>query len=141
MFALNPWFTFSKLANSPKLAVICSIAFPLVVLFCSIPQLWKNRHYFFGWMMTGIGFLEALLLAETGSRSRDGNFLWGYSFGIFYIFVLSLIEWMKMWQKDKEKKIYKVLFFLAGLVLFYQLFCGVYFFIRLVGGETYFMYS
>lgn len=140
-FAINPWFTFSKLANSPKLAVICSIAFPLVVLMCSLPELWKNRNYFFGWMMTGVGFLEAVLLAETGSRSRDGNFLWGYYFGIFYIFVLSLKEWLKMWDKGKEKKIYKVLFFLAGLVLFYHLFCGVHFFLRLLSGETYFMYS
>ena len=89
-FAINPWFTFSKLANSPKLAVICSIVFPLVVLMCSIPELWKNRTYFFGWMMTGVGFLEAVLLAETGSRSRDGNFLWGYKHR--HLFPLRLLQ-------------------------------------------------
>lgn len=30
-------------------------------------------------------------------------------------------------------------YILAGLVLLYQIWCGAYFFFRLLGGETYFM--
>ena len=89
--------------------------------------------------MAGIGFLEALLLAETGSRSNDGNFLGGYCFAIFYLFVLSFVKWMELWKQEKYVKLYRVLFGLAGVVFFYQLYRGVYFFIRLLGGETYFM--
>ena len=87
--------------------------------------------------MTGISFLEALLLAETGSRANDGNFVWGYSFGIFYIFVLSFVKWLKL--GSSSKKIYKTAFAGCGVVFIYQLYCGLIFFVRLLLGETYFM--
>ena len=135
-FAFKPWFTFSLHADRPKLAVLCSIAFPLAVAVCSLKELCKDKKYFFGWLMTGIGFLEALLLAETGSRSRDGNFLWGYSFAIFYIFVLSFVKWL---ERDRKSVLQKTAFFGCGAVLVYQVYCGVLFFVRLMLGETYFM--
>lgn len=138
-FALNPWFTFSLHADRPKLAVLCSIAFPLVVLLFSIKELWKDKKYFFAWMITGIGFLEALLLAETGSRANDGNFLWGYCFAIFYIFVISFVKWLELWKKQEHPWLYKIMFAIAGVMLLYQTYCGLYFFIRLLNGETYFM--
>jgi len=138
-FAWNPWFTFSLHADRPKAAVLCSLAFPLMVAVFSIKELIKDKRYFFAWMAAGIGFLEALLLAETGSRSNDGNFLWGYCFAIFYLFVLSFVKWIELWKKDQYVRMYKVLFCIAGAVFLYQLYCGVYFFIRLLDGETYFM--
>ena len=136
-FAFRPWFTFSLHADRPKAAVLCSIAFPLVVAVCSLKEIFRDKNYFFGWMMTGISFLEALLLAETGSRANDGNFVWGYSFGIFYIFVLSFVKWLKL--GSSSKKIYKTAFAGCGVVFIYQLYCGLVFFVRLLMGETYFM--
>ncbi len=138
-FAWNPWFTFSLHADRPKLAVLCSIAFPLIVAVFSLKELLKDKKYFFAWMLTGIGFLEALLLAETGSRARDGNFVWGYCFAIFYIFVISFVKWLEMWKREKHPIMWKVLFGVCGVILFYQVYCGVYFFLRLLEGETYFM--
>ena len=136
-FAFRPWFTFSLHADRPKIAVLCSIAFPLVVAACSLREIFRDKNYFFGWMMTGIGFLEALLLAETGSRANDGNFLWGYSFGIFYICVLSFVKWLKL--GNSSKKTHKAAFAGCGVVFIYQLYCGLVFFVRLLMGETYFM--
>ncbi len=138
-FAWNPWFTFSLHADRPKLAVLCSIAFPLVVLVFSLKELLTDKTYFFAWLMTGIGFMEALLLAETGSRANDGNFLWGYSFAIFYVFVLSFVKWLALWNREQATKTARVLFVLAGVVLWYQTYCGVYFFRCLLEGKTYFM--
>lgn len=138
-FAINPWYSFSLHADRPKAAVLCSIAFPLVVLVFSLKELFRDKKYFFAWMMTGIGFLEALLLAETGSRARDGNFIWGYSFAIFYIFVVSFVKWIGLWRQEKYTLLHRVLFAVAGVVFVYQVYCGVYFFLRLMSGETYFM--
>ena len=84
--------------------------------------------------------VEALLLAETGSRSRDGNFIWGYAFAIFYIFIVSFVKWLEIRKREMSIAwIPKVMFGIAGVVLFYQLYCGIYFFVCLLGGETYFM--
>lgn len=138
-FAWNPWFTFSLHADRPKAAVLCSIAFPLVVAAFSLKEIVKDKKYFFAWLITGIGFLEALLLAETGSRSNDGNFLWGYLFAIFYISVVSFVKWLQIWKREGHIWLSKVMFMIAGGVLFYQLCCGIYFFLRLLTGETYFM--
>lgn len=171
----DPWYTFSLHADRPKLAVLCSLAFPLIVLGASLlamtgeqwRQLWAvredvwpggvyqlrlNRTYLFSWLMALAGFAEALCLAETGGRSRDGNFLWGYLFAIFWLYVVSLVKWLSLRNIDialltAEGKgwrrirliLVRAAYILAGLALLYQLWCGVYFFLRLLGGETYFM--
>nr|WP_297864254.1 hypothetical protein [uncultured Acetatifactor sp.] len=135
----SPWYTFSLHANRTKLAVLCSIAFPLAVLLFSLKELFRDRRYLFFWGVTGIGFLEALCLAETGSRSRDGNFLWGYCIAIFLIFVFSFEKWLLLLKKEKHVLYYRTCFVIASCVLAYQIFCGVCFFARLLQGETYFM--
>ena len=137
--AFSPWYTFSLHANRTKLAVLCSIAFPLAVLLFSLGELLRDRLYLFVWGMTGLGFLEALCLVETGSRSRDGNFLWGYCIAIFLIFVMSLYKWLFLWRKRGQGLFYKLAAGACGAVFAYQVFCGVYFFARLLAGETYFM--
>lgn len=133
------WYTFSLHANKTKLAVLCSIAFPLAVLLFSLKDLLLDRSYLFVWGMMGVGFLEALCLVETGSRSRDGNFLWGYSFAIFLAFVFSFKKWVLFLKKENRPVLYRTAFVIAGCVLAYQLFCGICFFAKLLQGETYFM--
>ena len=144
-FHFAPWYTFSLHADRPKAAVLCSLAFPLVVVLFSLKKIFSDKQYFFAWMMTGIGFFEALLLAETGSRSRDGNFLWGYLFALFFLYVYSFRVFKEMILTRREEKDTKVVSWipvaLCGLVFLYQLYCGVYFFLRLLGGETYFMFG
>jgi len=44
---LNPWYTFSLHANSPKLAVICSAAFCGIVVLCTIKDVLKSKTYLF----------------------------------------------------------------------------------------------
>ena len=144
-FHFAPWYTFSLHADRPKAAVLCSLAFPLVVVLFSLKKIFSDKQYFFAWMMAGIGFFEALLLAETGSRSRDGNFLWGYLFALFFLYVYSFRVFKEMLLTRREEKDTKVVSWipvaLCGLVFLYQLYCGVYFFLRLLGGETYFMFG
>lgn len=136
--AFSPWYTFSLHANRTKVAVLCSIAFPLTVLLFSLKELLRDKRYLFAWGMTGVGFLEALCLVETGSRSRDGNFLWGYCSAIFLIFLFSFGKWLLLWKK-REGVFYRIAFAVSGAVLAYQVFCGACFFARLLTGETYFM--
>ncbi len=138
-FSIDLWYTFSLHANKTKLAVLCSIAFPLMILLLSLKELIEDKKYLFAWGVTIVGFLEALCLVETGSRSRDGNFLWGYCIGIFLIFIFSFEKWLQLLKRTKHILFYRIAFLMAGLVLAYHVFCGIYFFIRLLQGETYFM--
>lgn len=137
----DPWYTFSLHADRPKVAVICSVAFPVVVLLFSIKELWKDKRYFFVWSMAGVGFLEALCLVETGTRSRDGNFVWGYAFAIFLLMIYSFEKWWALGKKLEESLYARIAFGTGGVVLAYQLYCGIRFFMKLMQGTTYFMYG
>lgn len=139
-FTISPWQTFSLHADRPKVAVLCSLAFPIVLTICLLRELRKDSKFFFAWLMAGIGFVEALLLVETGSRANDGNFLWGYCFAIFYLFVMCLVKWQEVIGTIKSAPLWKkACFLVCGVVLVYHLYCGCEFFIRLLLGETYFM--
>lgn len=137
--SIQPWYAFSLHADRPKVAVLCSIVFPIVVLLFSLADLWNDKKYLFVWLMTGVGFAEALLFVEVGKRSRDGNFLWGYSFAIFVLCLYSAVQLVKMFRKAKQIVWYKPLVLLCSLVFLYQVFCGIVFFARLLQGETYWM--
>ena len=129
--------TFSLHADHPKITVILSLAFPLVVFVCDLVvkgKFWKDKAYVFSLIMTAIGFAEAILLVETGSRSRDGNFLWGYSLSMFVLYLMSFKRWYGFMKNKKW-----IAGGISGAVFAYQLVCGAVFFTRLMAGETYFM--
>lgn len=131
----DPWYTFSLHANRPKIAVICSVLFCALVIVITCKQLLQDKKYLFIVLMSGLGFLEALCLTELGSRAVDGNFLWGYSFCLSVLFTVCAVKWLSLPQKGAGLAV-KV-----GLAVVYgwHLYCGLYFFLSLVGGSSYWM--
>ncbi|MCR4618661.1 MAG: hypothetical protein K5669_10835 [Lachnospiraceae bacterium] len=147
--------TFSFHADHPKVTVLLSLSFPIIVFLCiavgvimdaagnktnkktlkeSVKEICGNKDYIFTIIMAAVGFAEAILLIETGKRSRDGNFLWGYSAAMFFLYITSF----KMWYSFLKQKRW-IAFVLCAAVLVYQIVCGAIFFTRLISGETYFM--
>ncbi len=59
-------------------SVICLCAFPLFVLLVDGRRAWGDTAFRLGLFGMVIGWLESLLLHETGSRASHGNFLWGF---------------------------------------------------------------
>ena len=131
----KPWFSFSLHAAIPKLAVICSALFCILVVAATIFWNWKERTYQFILGMTAVGFLEALCLVENGSRAVDGNFLWGYGFCLFLLFALCSVKCMQMKQTGGWLALKLACVGIYG----WHLWCGLYFFVRLVAGEGFFM--
>jgi len=119
-----------------------------------------HRFFILSWGMWFVGFAELILLRETGARELDDNFAWGYDFCVFVLFVLSVIYFARnvssltkkiklcdmSYKVDTSKNdkspakgigiAYEVI---AFAVLLYQVYCGVYFFVRLSEGLTFFM--
>jgi len=138
---IDPWYTLSLHANHPKVTLILSIAFPLLVLVFSVRKLWKDSLYLGTWIMWGIGFLQILLITETGARSNDGNFIWGYAFCIFVLNIFSLLVYIGQLKKKEDclgpNWLQKIYFFVAGFLFLYQTFCGIQFFIWMLQGKSY----
>ena len=120
----------------------------------------SHRFFILAWGMWFVGFCELILLRETGARELDDNFAWGYDFCVFILFVVSVLYFAKNVSllskkiilcdmsdntdiREKEKRpakgfgiAYQIAAFAA---LLYQVYCGVYFFVRLSQGLTFFM--
>lgn len=131
----RPWYTFSLHANMTKLAVVCSVLFCGCVILVTMKQLLTDRKYRFIAMMSVLGFGEALCLVESGTRAVDGNFLWSYSFCLFVLFAVCAMKWLEFGKEGKQRVIRVGL----GLVYAWHLYCGLYYFVRLVCGESYWM--
>lgn len=136
-------YTLTLHGTHTKATLILSIAFPLFVLFLLWKELLRDKWYLFSWLVWGVGLVQVACLAESGDRARDGNFMWGYSFGIFLILVWSVekvLEQLKRPTGIFQKKYVRYSF--AGsafLILAYQCYCGIVFFVRLCQGITYWM--
>ncbi len=134
--SFNPWYTFSLHANIPKAAAVLSVAFCGAAVLATFKEVWKQRQYLFVMLMAILGFLEALCLVESGRRSADGNFLWGYSFCLFVFFIFTAV---KAFRYPRKTWLQKGIFTGLMLLYFWHLYCGVEYFIRLVCGESYWM--
>lgn len=139
-FEINPFYTLSQRSEHAKVAVIISVLFPLLILIWHIRDFYKDKLYLGGIFVWLFGFAEVFLLSETGARSKDGNFLWGYSIAIFVWFVVSVVRWVRDLKAISvtHKKVSIVYATLTGLVLAWQTVCGVYYFCLLLTGVTYF---
>lgn len=144
-------------ADRPQYTMILSALFPvLIFLFNAIPvfkDTWKDiklkrkglthREFLVSWTMWFFGAVELLFLKETGAREKDANFAWGYSYCLFVLFIMSCVYLVRNLKSSTflggnkvAKSIYAVM--MCG-VLGYHVYCGIYFFLCLLSGITYFM--
>jgi len=155
----QPYFTMILSAAFPVFVFIYNIIFVLrdtVKDFKDKNEDMKHRFFLLSWSMWFVGFCELILLRENGVRELDDNFAWGYDFCLFLVFVVGMIYFVKNMQTIikyiKYKRINKlsgkidiamilnVLYIAVGLaLLIYHTYCGVYFFVRLTQGVTFFM--
>ncbi|MBE5852733.1 MAG: hypothetical protein E7299_07270 [Lachnospiraceae bacterium] len=150
---IRPGYALSMHSGYPLIAAALSILFPLVVLVWNVRRLKIDRWVSFAWLMAFVGFAEVFLLCETGGRASDGNFMWGYSFAILIIFVVSVLLWLAeiqavkacafLEQEKKAKENYLRMAYLtvASLVLLYHIYCGAYFYLNLLRGVSYYMWD
>lgn len=150
---IRPGYALSMHSGYPLIAAVLSILFPLAVLVWNVKKLKINRWISFAWLMAFVGFVEVFLLCETGGRALDGNFMWGYSFAILMIFVVSVLLWLADIQfvkscgfSEQEKKsngnwLYKAYLAVVSFVLLYHIYCGLYFYLNLLRGVSYYMWD
>ena len=144
---IRPGYALSLHSGHLFLAAALSVFFPLLILSGFWEELKDNKCYLFAWLMAAVGFLEAFLFTETGDREKAGNFMWGYSFTILLIFAVSLVKWAESAKKlsraeDRTRQYFKTgVIFISGIVLLWHLYCGIYFYVRLLQGVSYYMWA
>lgn len=141
-FIIKPFYTLAARSDNPKVALLFSVLFPAIVGIFHIKDVWKDKLYFGSLLVWGFGFLEVFLFVESGTRSKDSNFMWGYSISLFILFLISLVRWVRD-LKNKEflgkiKGIRYAYLITAGATFAYHVVSGLWFFCILLSGATYF---
>lgn len=155
--AIDFGYTVFLRAEKPQYTMILSALFPVLIFLFNIIKVlkdtWKDikekrkglthREFLVAWTMWFFGAVELLFLKETGAREVDANFMWGYSFCLFVLFLFSSVYFIRN-LRDKKflfgKKVLKTVYGIGmGGILGYHVYCGIYYFICLLEGNTFFM--
>ena len=140
-YAIRPFYELSRRGTHPKVTLVLSILFPLAVFMLHIKDFYKDRIYSFSLLMWLVGFLEVFLMAETGDRSGDGNFFWGYSIALFVAFAGALYMIFKDLFANAMlpgKVAIAVRALLLGIFAWHAI-GGIWYFTLLLTGVTYFV--
>ena len=126
------WHVFS---NNIPLSLVMALAFPIAVLVLNIAQLKRDESFRLAWQLWITGFLTFLICYEKGFRFSHMNFSWGYMHGLFFVFMVSILQMVKnmMGKKPLLKRMMSVPE--AGLFI-YHLVCGIIFFIYMYQGNN-----
>lgn len=145
---IRPGYALSMHSGYPLIVAVLSILFPLIVFAWNIKKVKENRWFSLAWLMAFIGFAEVYLFCETGGRAGDGNFMWGYSFAILILFVVSILIWFSNIRENTDfsiksfkRIVYKAYLGMTILVLLYHIYCGLYFYLNLLRGVSYYMWD
>ncbi|MCR5116524.1 MAG: hypothetical protein K6A97_03350 [Lachnospiraceae bacterium] len=142
-YEIAPFVALSERGDHPKATLILSILFPLAVFIYHIKDFYKDKIYTSALVIWLMGFLLVFFLRETGARSGDGNFLWGYSIALFVLFAESALKVLKdimTVEFLKNKNIIFDSYIVVSTVLFlWHVISGIWYFILLLGGNTYFI--
>ncbi len=128
---LEAWH--SATDNVP-LAVLLGLAFPFLVLLCNVKELKRNASYSFTWIMMVANFFLFAGLYERGWRAWHMNFAWGYMYGMFFIYLMSL---MLLWRNTLQKKQKAGVLALQWALFAMHLICGIVYFVGIMDGGTY----
>lgn len=141
-FLIKPFYTLAQRSDNPKIALLFSVLFPAIVGILHIRDVWKDKVYLGSLMIWAFGFMEVFLFVESGTRSKDANFMWGYSISLFVLFVISLVRWIRDFKNKEFLGKYKVLRYgylvVTGATFTYHVISGLWFLGILLSGATYF---
>lgn len=166
--AEKPYFTMILSAAFPIVILLLNIVPVLKDTFTDFKDKKRgitHRFFLLAWAMWFVAFVEYILLRETGKRELDDNFAWGYDFCLFILFVVSIMYFIKNVKSLLEKMtknnmsnlsdtskddtesakinafdVFKAVYLVLALaLLIYHTYCGVFFFVRLTQGITFFM--
>lgn len=139
-YVIAPFKALMLRGEHPKATLVLSVLFPLVVFLTHIKDFYKDRLYLWTLIFTFVAFTEVFLLAETGERELDGNFMWGYFISLFFLFLVSMIKSVRdfYYKKALGSKLSYAIFSVETAILLWHALTGFYYFGLLLTGVTYF---
>lgn len=126
------WHVYS---NNIPLSLVMALAFPIAVLVLNMRQMKNDGGFRLAWQLWLTGFLTFLICYEKGFRFSHMNFSWGYMHGLFFVFMVSILQMIR--NLMRKGTLSKRLMSVPEIVLFaYHLICGIVFFVYMYQGNN-----
>ena len=85
---LSAW---KMLTDNVPMAILLATTFPLAVLLFRRLKVRQEPGLLFAWQFWGVSLVMLAVLYEKGYRMQHVNFAWGYMYGLFFLYVTSLL--------------------------------------------------
>lgn len=128
---LTAWKTAT---NNVFLAILMGIAFPIGVAVFQRKRIRAEKYLLFAWQFYAAGLISLAFLYEKGHRMEHINFAWGYMYGMFFIYIASL---MVLVQETRQKRQAVWQLVIQWSLFAAHLICGADYFRIVVSGELY----
>ncbi len=126
------WHVYS---NNIPLSLVMALAFPIAVLVLNMRQMKNDGGVRLAWQLWLTGFLTFLICYEKGFRFSHMNFSWGYMHGLFFVFMVSILQMIR--NLMRKGTLSKRLMSVPEIVLFaYHLICGIVFWVYMYQGNN-----
>lgn len=97
-------------------SLIASIAFPLSYIVLFPKRILTSFPLQFAWALFAFGLFIFIMIAETGLREYDANFIWQCYISNFLLFLVTVSDWHKHWQRKPISITLELLPKASGLV-------------------------
>lgn len=110
------------------ISIFLAIAFPLLFLLLYQKAI-ESEFILLSWVQLSVGIMLFALFAEKGHKYFHGNFGWSYMLGLSFLYLFSILEFVKVfstfvfWKK-----------FLLSTLLLYQTCVGIYYLWKILQG-------
>lgn len=97
---LDPFAVWSFYSTNIPWSLLASLAFPLVALAAYRRRLWRFDFFRYAAALTAVAIAMFVVLAETGLRAFDGNFMWQAVVCVYVLFLSTIIGVLRIWLES-----------------------------------------
>lgn len=117
-------------SRSIGISIIFAIAFPSLFLLLYQNAI-KNDFVLLSWLQFLFGVFLYAIFAEEGNNYMHGNFGWSYMLSLSFLYLFSIIEFIKYFHMPLSWKQ-----IILSILLCYQTWVGLYYLIKVLQGQN-----
>lgn len=132
--AIMPFAVVRLYTPNVWVSLLLAIAFPLLMLGIAWGKKALDWTAGLAWLMLFSGFMERILLAETGERFTHGNFNWGFQLSLYFVWLVAMRDWLSLYigRAGPKKKARGAGFYISTVLLLLHLASGLYYLYYLI---------
>ena len=123
---ITKWMeVWSLFTENVALSILLGMAFPLFVVWLDVRFFWKDLLGRLALVGYGVGFLEAALLGEGGSKLTHADFIWPMMSGMLLMWMASTLRLLVLEKTQADTKGKGILIDAGWFLFFLHVLCGL----------------